>query len=165
MQKTHPIHLKQDKSANVRVSHFSLPGLLSTGQTLALNTEIRTLSLLHDGPVLVMERRFSVNEMSILVPILESFPNYCPHEVLLSHISSNTVTTASVARWRQRLQEAQVRGAWQQELRPLRRALSSLRNKLHRFDLEISNVRERGYGLTNSRLDLGELNRERDRSL
>ena len=151
MQKTYPIHLKQDKSAKVSVSHFSLSGLLPAGQTLALNTEVRTLSLLYDGPVLVMERRFSVNEMSILVPILESFPNYCPHEVLLSHISSNTVTTASVARWRQRLQEAQDRGAWQQELRPLRRALSSLRNKLHRFDLEISNVRERGYGLTSSR--------------
>ncbi len=151
MQKTHPIHLKQDKSAKVIVSHFSLSGLLPAGQTLALNTEVRTLSLLYDGPVLVIEHRFSVNEMSILVPILESFPNYCPHEVLLSHISSDTVTTSSVARWRQRLQEAQDHGAWQQELRPLRRALSSLRNKLHRFDLEISNVRERGYGLTGLR--------------
>jgi DNA-binding winged helix-turn-helix (wHTH) protein len=151
MQKTYPIHLKQGKGGEAKVSHFSLPGLFSSGQTLALNAETRTLSLLRDGPVLVTEQRFSVNEMSILMPILESFPHYCPHEVLLSHISSNTVTTASIARWRQRLWEAQTRGAWQQELRPLRRALSSLRSKLHCFDLEISNVRERGYSLTSLR--------------
>jgi len=40
MQKTHPIHLKQDKSAKVRVSHFSLPGLLSTGLKLGLKKSI-----------------------------------------------------------------------------------------------------------------------------
>ena len=148
MQKTYPIHLKQDKDAEAKVPHFSLPGLLSTGQKLALNPETRTLSLLRDGPLLVLEQRFSVNEMSILVPILKSFPHCCPYEVLLSHISSNIVNTASISRWRQLLQEAQGRGAWQQELRPLRRALSSLRSKLHRFDLEISTVREWGCSLT-----------------
>jgi len=131
-----------------KIIHLSLPGLLSTDQTLALNLETRTLSLLSDGPTLIMEQQFSVNEMSVLVPILESFPHYCPYEVLLSHISSPTVTSASIARWRQRLQEAQNGGTWKQELRSIRRALSSLRSKLHRFDLEISNVRERGCSLT-----------------
>ncbi len=148
MQKTYPTHLRQHKNMETKIIHLSLPGLLSTDQTLALNLETRTLSLLSDGPTLIMEQQFSVNELSVLVPILESFPHYCPYEVLLSHISSHTVTPASVARWRQRLQEAQTRGTGQQELRSIRRALSSLRSKLHRFDLEISNVRERGCSLT-----------------
>ncbi len=148
MQKTYPTHLRQHKNMETKIIHLSLPGLLSTDQMLALNLETRTLSLLSDGPTLIMEQQFSVNEMSVLVPILESFPHYCPYEVLLSHISSHTVTSASIARSRQRLQEAQTRGTGQQELRSIRRALSSLRSKLHRFDLEISNVRERGCSLT-----------------
>ena len=95
-----------------------------------------------------MQQQFSDNEMRLIVPILESYPHYCPYEVLLSHISSDTVTAATIARCRQRLEEAQKRGRWQQELRPVRRALSSLRNKLHCFDLEVSNIRERGCSLT-----------------
>jgi hypothetical protein len=66
---------------------------------------------------------------------------------LLAYISSNVVTEASIAYCRQRLQEAIRRGAWQQELRPIRRALSSVRNKLAHFGLGISNVREMGSSL------------------
>jgi len=149
MQKTYPLHLKQDKHMKNNVSHYSLSGLLPPDQALALNLETHTLSLLTNGPELIIEQHFSANEMSMLVPLLDSFPYYCPYEMLLSHISSNTVTTTSIAHCRQRLQEAQDRGTWQQELRPIRRALSSLRSKLHSFDLAISNVRERGCSLIN----------------
>jgi hypothetical protein len=148
MQKIYPTYLRQHNNMETKIVHLSLPGLLSTDQTLALNLETRTLSLLSDGPKLIMEQQFSVNEMSVLAPILESFPHYCPYEVLLAHISSHTITPTSIAHCHQRLQEAQNGGTWQQELRSIRRALSSLRSKLHYFDLEISNVRERGCSLT-----------------
>jgi hypothetical protein len=149
MQKTYPVRLKQHKEVEIKITHFSLPDLLPPGQTLALNRGTRTLSLLSEGPMLIMDQQFSANEMSMLVPLLESYPHYCPYEVLLAHISSHTITPASIERCRQRLQEALSRGTWQQELRPIRRALSSLRSKLHLFDLEISNVRELGCSLTN----------------
>ncbi len=148
MQKIYPTYLRQHKNMETKIVHLSLLGLLSTDQTLALNLETRTLSLLSYGPTLIMQQQFSVNEMNVLEPILESFPHYCPYEVLLAHISSHTITPASIAHCHQRLQEAQNGGTWKQELRPIRRALSSLRSKLHRFDLEISNVRERGCSLT-----------------
>jgi hypothetical protein len=148
MQKTSPIHLRQDKEGKTGISYFSLPGLLPIGHILALNLETRTLSLLCDGPMLIMEQQFSANEMAVLVPILHSFPHYCPYEELLSHISSNIVTDSSIISCRERLQEAQSCGIWKQEMKPIRRALSSLRNKLHHFNLEISNVRERGCNLT-----------------
>jgi hypothetical protein len=90
----------------------------------------------------------SVNEMHMLIPTLESFPHYCPYEVLLAHISGQTVNSASIECCRYVLQEAQSRGTWQQELRPIRRALSSLCTKLHFFGLEVSNIRERGCSLT-----------------
>jgi hypothetical protein len=151
MQKTHPIQIKQHEEVGSKISYPSVPGLLPSDRTLVLNLEARTLSILSEGPVLIMEQQFSVNEMSMLVPLLESFPHYCPYEVLLAHISSNSVSAASIAYCHQRLQEALDSGIWQQELRPIRRALSSLRNKLHRFDLAISNVRERGCSLTSLR--------------
>src|SRR5215472_9958714 len=133
MLKTQSIHIKRHTEGETKISHFSLPGLLPAGHTLALHLGTRTLSLLADGPALMMQQPFSTNEMSLILPILEAFPHYCPYEVLLAHISSNVVTGASIVRCRQRLQEAQSRGTRQQELRPIRRALSPLRNKLHCF--------------------------------
>ena len=151
MLKAQPVYIKQHGDVKTRIFHFLLPGLLPTGRKLALHLETRTLSLLLDGPngpELIAEQLFSVNEIRVLVPMLQAFPNYCPYEVLLSHISSNNVTEATVARCRQRLYEAQSGGTWQQELRPMRRALSSIRSKIHNFDLEVSNVRERGCSVT-----------------
>jgi hypothetical protein len=147
MLNTQDIQVKQNIEA-IGISHFSIQGLLPIGQTLVLNPETRTLSLLSDGPMLIVEQQLSSNEMYLFVPILESFPHYCPYEVLLSHIFTKTVTPASIERCRQRLRDAHASGKWQQELRPIRRALSSLRNKLRRFDLGISNMRERGCSLT-----------------
>ena len=147
MQRTQLVPIQQNKEVETTIVHFSLPGLLPSDQKLALNLEMRTLSLMREGPILIQELLFSVNEMQVLVPILDSFPHYCPYEILLASLSSNHVTSASIARCRQRLQEARDCGEWQQELRPIRRALSSLRVKLHRCNLEISNVRERGCSL------------------
>jgi hypothetical protein len=147
MLMTQDIQVKRHKEVETGIAHFSLQGFLAVGQTLVLNLETHTMSLLSDGPTLLVEQQLSANEMHLIVPILEYFPHYCPYEVLLAHITTNTVTTASIDRCRQRLQEAQASGRWQQELRPVRRALSSLRNKLRRFDLGISNLRERGSSL------------------
>jgi hypothetical protein len=147
MEKTLPLDLMQRKAIEGNISHLSLPGLLLADQRLVLNLEIRTLSLLTDGPTLIMEHQFSINEIRMLVLLLEFYPCYCPYEMLLAYISSNVVTEASIAHCRQCLQEAHSRGTWQQELRPIRRVLSSLRSKLDHFDLGISNVRESGCSL------------------
>jgi len=147
MLRTQDIQVKQLNEGETRIFHFSPQGLLPPGRTLAINLETRTMSLLSDGPTLIAERQLSANEMHLLVPILDYFPHYCPYEVFLSYLSTKVVTEASIERCRQRLKEAQARGRWEQELRPVRRALSSLRTKLYRLDLGISNVRERGCSL------------------
>ena len=146
MLKTQDIQIKRHKEAT-SISHSSPEGLLPMNQTLVLNLETRTVSLLSDGPTLVVEQQLSISELNLLVPMLDSFPHYCPYEVLLSHLTAKVVTAASIEYCRQRLREAQDCGRWEQELRPVRRALSSLRNKLYRLDLGISNIRERGCGL------------------
>ena len=151
MLKERSLQIRTNKEVEKSNLHFTLPGLLSSDQKIALNLETRTLSLLADGPQLMFVQQFTTNELRIIRPILESFPHYCPYEVMLAHLSSSTVTMSSIARWQQRLREAQMCGMWHEELRPLRRALTSLRVKLHVFQLEISNIRERGCSLTNLR--------------
>jgi hypothetical protein len=140
--------IKRHKQDEARILHFTLPGLLPADHILALNLETRTLSLLSGGPQLVTDQRFSVNEMRVILPILESFPHYSTYEELLAYLESDVVTATSMARSRERLREAQNLGTWKQELRPLRRTLSSLRQKLRPLNLEISNIRERGCSLT-----------------
>ena len=147
MLRTHDTQIKRHQEATT-ISHSSPEGLLPIDQTLVINLETRTISLLSVGPTLIVEQQLSANEMQLLVPILDSFPHYCPYEVLLSHLTTKVVTLATIERCRRRLQEAQACGRWEQELRPVRRALSSLRSKLYRLNLGISNVRERGCGLT-----------------
>lgn len=128
--------------------HFSLPGLLSVDYRLVLNMKTNTLSLLANGPLLVRQQQLSEAEMRTLLPILHAFPHACPYIVLLAHISSANGISTSTSYWQQRLEEAQSLGTWQRELKPLHRTLSSLRQKLRTFHLEISTVREMGYSLT-----------------
>jgi len=148
MQTTYSQVPRRATEEKIHILHISLQGLQPSGETFALNLETRTLSLLSDGPLLLVEQQLSVNEMHMLIPMLELFPHYCPYEILLAHMCGKTVDSASIERARMFLQEAHDRGMWQQELRPIRRALSSLRTKLHHFGLEVSNVRERGCSLT-----------------
>ncbi|MDQ2888573.1 MAG: hypothetical protein M3Y39_21135 [Chloroflexota bacterium] len=149
MQKTRSIEIKQHRpNTEINVVHLRIEGLLAPEQKLALNLRTRTLSLLGEGPKQIMEQQFSANEMRILVPMLHSFPHYCPYAVLLAYIASNDPTPSSIAHCHQRLQDALANGSWPQEVRPIRRALSSLRNKLHHFNLEVSTIRERGCSLT-----------------
>jgi len=148
MQKISVLHEKAYTKGVEAISYLSLPGLLSENQQLAINVKKRILSLLAEGPVLLEQQQLTDNEMRVFMPILESFPQSCPYEVLLSSLSSATVDSASSTLWQRRLKEAQKSRTWHQELRPLRRALSSLRGKLHFFGLAIATARERGCNLT-----------------
>ncbi len=156
MQKVFPSSRSKAKPSGPEVRllidsfmHFSLPGLLPADQTLALNGTLGTLSCLsysHEGPRLIAQQLFTSSELSVLRPLLESYPDYCPYEVLMAsfscggHISETTVVQA-----RQRLQEALEREEWDQELRPLRNVLSRTRLKLRDFGIEISSILETGY--------------------
>lgn len=131
-----------------QVLHFHLPELMPEAQKFALNLEIRTLSLLTDGPQLIAEQQLSIGELRMIVPIFEFFPYYCPYEVLFAYLTSDVITPTIIDHCQKYLQEAQSHGNWQQELRPVRRAISTLRSKLDCFQLRISTVRDLGYALT-----------------
>ena len=142
------VPISAERESVEEVLHFSLQGLLPAGHTLALNTTLGTLSHLivkQERPYMVMEQQFTTNEISILMPLLESYPYYCPYEVLLASFSNGSVSDALVERYRQRLQDAQEAGVWDQEMRPVRNTLSRTRFKTRTFGIEISAILETGY--------------------
>jgi hypothetical protein len=133
---------------NEEILHFSLQGLLPIGHTLALNPSLGTLSLIvlnHDRPQMMKEQQFSSSEISVLLPLLESYPYYCPYDLLLASFTYGKVTDAAVERCREHLQEAQAEGIWDQEMRPMRNVLSRTRFKTRCFGIEISSILETGY--------------------
>jgi len=131
------------------VVHFSLPGLLPDGQILALDTHLGTLSLLSSEqgmPRLLLQQQFTTGELCMLLPLLDCYPNYCPYEVLLASFTTGRVNERGVERCRERLQEAQEAGVWDQEMRPVRNVLSRMRLKIRVFGLmDISSILETGY--------------------
>jgi hypothetical protein len=134
------------------IIHFSLEELLPSEWTLALNVSLGTLSLIADDPgkphpCMLAEQQFTTSELGVLMPLLRSYPHYCPYEVMLASFNNGHVSDSTVERSRQRLYEAQLAGVWDQEMRPVRNVLSRTRLKMRSFGIEISSILETGYVL------------------
>jgi len=134
------------------ILHYSLEELLPAGQTLALNVLLGTLSLIAYDiempyPRMMAEQQFTLSELSLLLPLLNSHPHYCPYEVLLASFNHRTVSDATIEGCRRQLHEAQLEGVWDQEMRPVRNVLSRTRLKMRTFGIEIASILETGYVL------------------
>jgi hypothetical protein len=117
---------------------------------LHVNMEARILILLHkQSPSVLTQQIFTKNEWKMLMVLLRNYPYYAPHEMLLS-----SITSLSVDESRKNLREARVLGAdmVRRELKPVYRALCSLRGKLTKLhpDLKVSLIRDIGYLLITS---------------
>ena len=127
---------------------FSLQGALPAGHTLVLNTRLGTLSYLYfsdEGPRLKLQQQFSGNELNMLIHLLDSYPHYCPYEVLYASFYNGDLTDLIIARSRRHLQKALETGTWARETRQVRRAISRIRLKLQVFGFNISSILETGY--------------------
>jgi hypothetical protein len=156
MQKVSPRKIKtsiyQLQPGDEEILHFSLEGLLPSECTLALNVSLGTLCLIVDNPdrphpYMLAEQQFTASELSVLMPLLKSYPHYCPYEVMLASFNYSHISDATVERSRQKLYEAQLSGVWDQEMRPVRNVLSRTRLKVRSFGIEISSILETGYVL------------------
>ncbi len=130
------------------VLHFSLQGALPDGHTLALYRPLGVLSYIvtdGDQPRLVEQQQFTQSELSLLLPLLDSYPHYCPYEVLFAHFYHTHVTDQVIARCRERLQQARDDDTWDLEIRSMRNMLSRLRLKMRVLGMEISSLLETGY--------------------
>ena len=139
---------QQRKQDNDVMLYFSLEGTLPAEHILVLNRQFGTLSYLSRGvdrPRLVVQQQFTNSELSLLLPLLELFPHYCPYEVMFANFYNGTITDETVEYCRQLLYKALEEGVWDQQLRPIRNVLSRTRFKLRPFGIDISSILETGY--------------------
>ena len=138
-----------NKLDNEQILYFNLQGALPEGHTLVLNTLLGTLSYLYMAqgkwPRMLVQQQFTNSELSLLRPLLEHYPHYCPHEVMFANFYNGSVTEKTIARARERLQEALDYGTWDHEMRPVRNVLSRTRLKLKDFGMDILSILETGY--------------------
>ena len=142
---------KTNKLENGQILYFDLQGTLPAKHTLALNTGLCTLSYLsmddRQQPRIQAQQQFTQSELSLLRPLLEHYPHYCPHEVMFANFYNGAVTEHTVARARERLREAVEYGTWDHEMRPVRNVLSRARFKLKDFHMDVLSILETGYML------------------
>lgn len=128
--------------------------ILFPSQNIMVHDEKRTLVLLHPQSECSIIEQFSTNEWKILICLLDAFPQCALHEQLLT-----CITALPFALSREQLQHAREADElakhagkdsrlWEQEFRPVSRALIKLREKLKRFSLVIVPARGLGYSLT-----------------
>lgn len=140
--------IKAQMEERNKILHFSLQDALPLGHTLALNITFGTLSYLvsdDNHPRLLMQEQFTSTELSVLLPLFEMFPYYCPYEAMYAAFYNHDVSELTIASCRQHLQKAQELGVWDQEMRPVRGALSRARLKLRAFGIDISSIMATGY--------------------
>ena len=112
----------------------------------ALNPCLGTLSQLAvrkaSFPILVRQQIFTPQEMRILLPLLQAYPEYCEYDLLLASLNTLGPQTSE-----------EQQGAWACErdtfdqMQPLRHAVSRARIKAHDIGLEIISLPEKGYAL------------------
>jgi hypothetical protein len=79
--------------------------------------------------MIVYPQQFTNSEIYVFRPLLESYPHFCPYEVLLASFNSDHIT-----------EQAQELGVWDQEMRPMRNVLSRTRLKIHTFGIDIFSI-------------------------
>ncbi len=118
--------------------YLTLEGLVPANHEFVLNLALHTatLSSVTDGkPTLVEQKRFSPNGMLVLVPLLQAYPKYCHHEVLIASLFSLPLDEAY----------QQMRVMPSPTIRALRRAISSLPARLRAFGWRVRSIRGAGY--------------------
>ena len=131
---------------------FRLPKLLPEGHVLVLNTHSYSLStfvlteLSAEVNGLVAQEVVTELEMYVLLALLESYPHYCPYEVL-----QTAITNDMPARARAFVNRAIEHKTLNSEMKSVRNILSRLRAKLHAFGIGIRSIHAEGYMLTTLR--------------
>ena len=118
-----------------------LPGLLVLHRPLGV---LMHLSCEQGIPRLHWAQKFTGNELSVLLPLFDQYPDYCPFEVMLASFLGSTSDKA-IERARKQLYAAMDAGEGELLLRPMRNVLSRVRIKLCEAGIEIATLLFLGY--------------------
>jgi hypothetical protein len=127
------------------ILHVRLPGLLPTGRVLALHRSLSVLVCLaceQGEPLLQCVEQLTLEEARALIPLLQSYPAYAPYALVWSYMEGIPVAEAQ-----EQVHVALSQGeqAWAAFMQPVRSLLGDLRRTLHRCDLDIVAVLQKGY--------------------
>ena len=137
------------------IRHFMLPRILPDGHCVALHQDQGVGILVHlscdaQGPRLLGTCLFTPSEVSVLAPLLDYYPHFCPYAVLLASFYGST-EEAAIARARAQLEQARQSGTWDRQMRPVRNVLSRTRLRLGSLGITILSLFETGYTLMPAR--------------
>ena len=135
---------------DVTVTHYSFDGTLPENQVFALSHETGTISLLEAterGARLLAQQQFTSSELSVLLPLIASFPYHCPYEELFAHFYTVNPSEKRIAQAREHLEEAKAAGEWDSEMRCVRNMLSRARLKARHLGLDAVAILDTGYML------------------
>ncbi len=136
-----------DDEAEASITHYPLDGLLPPGHSLAFHRGLGTLAHLtiqQGRAVVPCCQQFTEAEITLLVPLLDNYPHHGPYEVLWTSFAWNTTEEVAVTQARPHLQAALEQGGWEEEMRPVRNAISRTRLKLNAMGLDVLNVFQLG---------------------
>ena len=139
----------RQSEATQQFRFYILPNLLPEGHVLVLNTHPYSLSTFVltelSGEVhgLVAQEVLTELEMYVLIALLESYPQYCPYEVLRAAITDEVVNHARVT-----VHRAVEHRTLNRSMKPIRNILSRCRAKLQVFGIDIRSIHAEGYILT-----------------
>ena len=124
--------------------HVTLEGLMPGHFALDIPSGVLAHLTCEEGkPYLREVQVFTPSELTLLKPLLEEYPNYCPYEVLLASFGGSTSDVA-ITRARQQFYQALEKGTVETLMRPVRNVLSRTRLKLHAFGIDIVSMLETG---------------------
>jgi hypothetical protein len=129
------------------IIHLPLEQVLPDGLVLGLHRDLGIAVLLtcnEQNPRMRAVPFFPPSEMATLMPLLVSYPDYCPNEQLLASFSGGT-TEGAIEKARIQLLRAKERGEWEMMMRPMRNALSRVRMKLNTLGIDVRSIFETGY--------------------
>jgi hypothetical protein len=92
---------------------------------------------------LVAQEMLTELEMYVLIALLDSYPQYCPYEVLRAAITDEVVSHARIT-----VHEAVEQRTLNRSMKPIRNILSRCRAKLQAFGIDIRSIHAEGYILT-----------------
>src|SRR5450631_4434954 len=123
------------------------------GASLILAMEQGIVTLLTENTI-TEQQILSPSEMYIVAALLDNYPDYCPHEVMLS-----AMTGKSLERCRERVLWGLNEGAIDIVMHPVRNLLARCRMKLTPFDLQVKSMLNTGYIVVSSTRLLSSLTR------
>lgn len=131
------------------LEEYRLDDILNGGKLLVKRQRMGAIIIYQDAQKEIVQlESFSNQELVLLLPLLQNYPQYCPYEVIYTWFyRGENPPEKDIEKARKKLYAALEEGMWDYEMKPVRNVLSRVRIKVHTFGINILAILETGYTL------------------